>query len=30
MMDELSMLRAIVDSYSMPIVFVDDLYIIRS
>ena len=29
MMDELSILRAIVDSYSTPIVFVDDKYIIR-
>lgn len=28
-MDELSMLRAIVDSYSTPIVFVDDGYVIR-
>ena len=28
-MDELTMLRAILDSYSTPIVFVDDQYIIR-
>ena len=28
-MDELSMLRAIVNSYPYPIVFVDDQYIIR-
>lgn len=28
-MDELTMLRAIVNSYSTPIVFVDDQYIIR-
>lgn len=28
-MDELKMLRAIVNSYSTPIVFVDDQYIIR-
>lgn len=28
-MDELKMLRAILDSYSTPIVFVDDGYVIR-
>lgn len=28
-MDELTILRAIVDSYSTPIVFVDDQYVIR-